>query len=374
MAKKAKAKSKKSLVGDIIFYVILALIVIFLFVFFITPRFWANNKKYGTLEGALPSTTWMANLDDNLSLNQINIPGTHDSATQFVQLAYFSKCQTKSIAQQLEMGYRYLDIRLAFDNKNVSDGESPKLKFMHGFVNCKHGNKRSAPILYLDEVLQDCYAFLEENPTETIIFVAKKDHGDETIREFQQKLDSFIFVNNDKWFTENRIPTLGEVRGKIVLARRYDNEALLETRAGLNIVWAEQGNHEIAPVSYELNEQKNGLKVCIEDRYKYDVKDKWPAFVSALENASYGIGTNEASTNEADTNENFSIDNFVDADIYISFLSTNGDTKFGHPVKYAIPLNKKFWADEMQSGKNYGWVILDYATTELAQKIYMTNF
>ena len=278
------------------------------------------------------------------------------------------------------MGYRYLDIRLAVDAKNLDEFGNSRLKFMHGFVNCKTGNRRTAPVLYLDSVIRDCYTFLEENPSETIVFVVKKDHGDETIADFQNKLDSYIFVNNDKWFTENRIPTLGEVRGKLVLARRYEDEASLGARAGLNLVWAEQGNHDIAPVSFELNEQKNGLKVCVEDRYKYNTKDKWLAFGTALDNAMlngsgiYNGTYDEIVSQNADAESRASIINKTPADIYITFLSTNGDTKFGHPIKYAIPLNKKLWAGTMNPGKNYGWVILDYATIELAQKIYMTNF
>ena len=384
MAKSKKAKSKKSLIGDIIFYAVLAIIVIFVFVFFITPRFYMNHKTYGNYESenTRPSTSWMLDLDDSLKLNEINIPGTHDSATQFVQYAYFSKCQTKPILKQLQMGYRYLDIRLAVDNKNVVSGESPRLKFMHGFANCKTGNKRTAPLLYLDSVLADCYSFLDENPSETVVFVVKKDHGDESLAEFQAILDTYISANSEKWFTENRIPSLGEVRGKLVLARRYnvnvetgdgESEIFDSTNSGLNLVWAEQGNHEIAPVSFELNEQQNGLKVCVQDRYKYDTKDKWDAFTTSLGNA-LARGTENLSESEIDSESSATIANRIFADVYISFLSTNGDTKFGHPVKYAIPLNKKLWADELPSSEKYGWVILDYATTELAQKIYMTNF
>ena len=66
------------------------------------------------------SADWMADLDDGLRLNEIVLPGTHDSATQYVQLAFFSKCQALSIGEQLEAGYRYLDIRLGLSDK-VSD-------------------------------------------------------------------------------------------------------------------------------------------------------------------------------------------------------------------------------------------------------------
>lgn len=71
----------------------------------------------------------MSSVDGNLKLNEINIPGTHDSATQYVKLALFSKCQCLNIKEQLDAGFRYLDIRLAVDNE--------KLKLVHGFTPAK---------------------------------------------------------------------------------------------------------------------------------------------------------------------------------------------------------------------------------------------
>ena len=54
---------------------------------------------------ALPGAAdWMAPLPNERSLNTLAIPGTHDSATQYVQLAWFSKCQSLDIGGQLEAG------------------------------------------------------------------------------------------------------------------------------------------------------------------------------------------------------------------------------------------------------------------------------
>ena len=98
------------------------------------------------------SADWMAALPDDTPLSALVIPGTHDSATQYVQLAYFSKCQALSVGEQLEAGFRYLDIRLGDGDK----GGLPLL--MHGFTKCKVSAFGSA--LTLDNVLADCYGFL----------------------------------------------------------------------------------------------------------------------------------------------------------------------------------------------------------------------
>ena len=94
------------------------------------------------------SADWMAALPDDTPLSALVIPGTHDSATQYVQLAYFSKCQALSVGQQLEAGFRYLDIRLGDAEKG---GDYPRL--MHGFTNCKTGIFGGT--LTLDAVLAD---------------------------------------------------------------------------------------------------------------------------------------------------------------------------------------------------------------------------
>ena len=73
-----------------------AVIVIFVAVFLLVTLMYAvpsvenklcrnsnNPEKFENLN------SWMSSLDDDLTLNKINIPGTHDSATQYVQLALF---------------------------------------------------------------------------------------------------------------------------------------------------------------------------------------------------------------------------------------------------------------------------------------------
>ena len=151
---------------------VLALLLIAALCFFVIPL--TENARNTPVPG---SADWMAALPDETPLCDIILPGTHDSATQYVQLAFFSKCQSLSIAQQLEAGFRYLDIRLG-DVKKGAD--YPPL--MHGFTNCKTGPLGGT--LTLDQVLADCYAFLAQHPTETVIFTVKHEHGDSTAADF----------------------------------------------------------------------------------------------------------------------------------------------------------------------------------------------
>ena len=66
---------------------------------------------------------WMSLLDENLRLNQVSIPGTHDSGTHYVAFikSIHAKTQSLNIKEQLEHGIRYLDIRLSIDNDAPDD-------------------------------------------------------------------------------------------------------------------------------------------------------------------------------------------------------------------------------------------------------------
>ena len=134
---------------------------------------------------SVASTDWMAKIDGDLKITQINIPGTHDSGTKYVEASNYSQCQDKTIAEQLAAGIRFLDIRVEMD----SDGN---LRLVHGSTACKDsaGNK-----LYLDTVLSDCYAFLDAHPTEAIIMSIKKDNGDATDAKVQAAVHKYIDAN-----------------------------------------------------------------------------------------------------------------------------------------------------------------------------------
>lgn len=70
------------------------------------------------------------------------------------------------------------------------------------------------------DVLAHCYRFLDENPSETIVFQFKNDSAKEMERCFDLMLNNYINKNPEKWYTYNRSPYLDEARGKIIFIRR----------------------------------------------------------------------------------------------------------------------------------------------------------
>ena len=314
---------------------VLALLLIAALCFFVIPL--TENARNTPVPG---SADWMAALPDETPLCDIVLPGTHDSATQYVQLAFFSKCQSLSIAQQLEAGFRYLDIRLGDTEKG---GDYPRL--MHGFTNCKTGIFGGT--LTLDAVLADCYAFLAQHPTETVIFAVKHEHGDTATADFQRTLQGFTAAREANWLLTDTLPTLGEARGKLVLLRRWEDEAGLGGESGVPFLWKDQREREDTSLA-AAEEPQGAFTLFVQDRFKYDADEKWNAFLTGMEAEP------------------------TDGDVLLSFLSTNGSSAYGHPWKYAKALNPRLMAlnDEMLKG----WVIVDFATAQLAEKIYSTNF
>ena len=306
--------------------ILVVLLIVFLYAAlnYAVPAF--EDVDLTAVEG---SADWMAGKEDDYPITYYSSPGTHDSATQYVQLAFFSKCQALSIKQQLEAGFRYLDIRL---------GESDSgLKLMHGFTNCKEGPWPWSGTLYLDKVLEDCYAFLDEHPTELILFCVKHEHGDMDDDAFLAELKKVIDKTPDRWYTEDRIPTLGEARGKLVLLRRFGSEG-----PGLYFIWTDQNKN--APGSAEFPNVPH-FNLTVQDWYELETEEKWQKFNDVMHYEQPA----------------------ADGTVTLNFLSTMGSAKFGHPFKYAKELNERFL--ELERGEYFGWIVVDFGTPKLAEHI-----
>ena len=331
---KTKTRSAGRIIKRILL-ALLALILIAILALWIIPL--TERDDGGTVAG---SADWMAKVDGDLTLSELAIPGTHDSATQYVQLAFFSKCQAKDIRGQLDAGYRYLDIRLG------ADGD--RLKLMHGFTSCKTGPMPWSSSLYLEDVLDQCYAFLREHPNETILFAVKQEHGDERISDFQLILNRYILSARNMWLLTDTMPTLDEARGKLVLLRRYADEASLGPDAGLPLIWEDQGGHD----NFALNTVASDnitYRLWVQDRFEYDAEHKWTAFLGGLRTAP---GTSE--------------------ECYLNFLSTKGTAAYGHPYGYAQTLNPRLLDLPLTPGS--GWIVVDFGTAEIAEHIYSVNY
>ena len=324
--------------------VMIAVIVVILIELFVSDD---NIAVDADLDMTVPysdTANWMQYLSDDLYLSELTIPGTHDSCTENIALGFVMRCQDTSISEQLENGYRYLDLRVAVDEGE--DGDS--IKLVHNFANCHTEGNLFSGYLHLQDVTADLYKFLQTHPKETVIVNIKIEDDDHSVSDIQKLLEDEIIPNKDYWYYDEDIPTLGEARGRIVLATRFKDEAGTG-HTGLNMIWEDQDNRTVADIPYELY-VNDSYRYWIQDRYNYDVKDKYDAVVDGLENC------------EADENT-----------FFLNFVSTSGDGKIGHPKGYARTLNELLMEYDLKSKTSYGIIIVDFGDENLARKIYYTN-
>ena len=294
------------------------------------------------------AVNWMENIPDETKLSSMSIPGTHDSCTQYVDMRYIFQCQDASVATQLIYGYRYLDMRLVLEKRSGQE----TLVLKHNIARCKVSDSPFARTLTLADVLKDVYAFLDEYPSETVIMCMKAENSKDDVADVQSVLYEAISREPDRWYLKNEIPTLGEVRGKAVLATRFDDKlAVGSERCGLYFGWADQGDRTVLANPTASSAINGSETLCVQDRYNYDVDDKITAIHTCLNNSQAAEDT-----------------------FFLNFTSTSGSGKVGHPKEYAKHINLDLYDYDWQAGTAYGIVIVDFAPKKIAEKIYQTNF
>lgn len=173
-----------------------------------------RSIDWTTYSSYVDGPCWMKYVDNNKFLDELSIPGTHDSGTCSVDndtepQSSQAKCQQDYIPTQLLEGVRYFDIRLG-------KGENPGIDHGACYLLKKDGN-----FMHLSDVIGYFNTFLSENPTEALIMLVSRGNGEATDESLTTALGKVFDENPDLFYTSSRIPTLGEVRGKIVLLRRF---------------------------------------------------------------------------------------------------------------------------------------------------------
>lgn len=106
---------------------------------------------------------------------------------------------------------------------------------------------------YFAPLIQACYDFLDKWPSETILISLKREGiGGGTDEDLSRILATYYYSTtaedgkSEKWWLGTSIPTLGEVRGKLVLVRRYRADG--KERVGLDATgWPNSPSHALFP-------------------------------------------------------------------------------------------------------------------------------
>lgn len=207
-------------------------------------------------------TDWMAKLEDTRMIAELSIPGTHDAAARFDLTQGLAKCQNLTIAEQLAAGVRYFDLRC----RHVQD----QFLMYHGGVDQNQT---------FDEVLATMYAFLDAHPHETILASVKEEATPaQDTRTFEATFEAYVAQAPERWTLGPSPPRLGDVRGTLVLLRRFDATAL---PLGVDATqWPDNASFTIRDADAHLR---------IEDEYIVTDNDaKWTAITNLLAEAAVG--------------------------------------------------------------------------------------
>jgi 1-phosphatidylinositol phosphodiesterase len=286
----------------------------------------------------LDTSHWMDLVAGTKLLSELSIPATHDSGAKNPNAATALEkvrltTQTRTIFQQLTDGIRFLDIRARhIDNAFGIYHETTSLN------------------LTFDQVLVDCGVFLAAYPRETIIMSIKEEAGPSNNTDglsFQGRFDLYCTSTSALWYLENRIPTLGEVRGRIVLFRRFALDATTTTARGID-----------APF-------KNGKTFRVEGPPALRIQDNFSVPVSGELDGKYTrvekILDEAAKPADPDT-------------LYVNFASGAGGSLHTRPLDVANFINPKVIDYFKRQGQaRFGIVVTDFETTELNALIIRTN-
>lgn len=202
------------------------------------------------LQASFPN--WMRWVPDSVPLSSLSIPGTHDSMAHYG--GPLAQTQTMRLAQQLRAGIRTIDIRARH--------EQDTFVLYHGIVYQKAG---------FSDVLKACNAFLDQNPSETILLWLSADGVPTPVdlnctRQYYETFERYRDESGlgGRIYIPNSVPSvqlpLGQVRGKIVIIQGF------------------RGRSFVTPYGYPSNAiEKNGFWDLGDVR---DMDEKWEAVLA----------------------------------------------------------------------------------------------
>lgn len=349
-----------------------------------------SSLDWITYSSYVDGPCWMKYVDDNKFLDELSIPSTHDSGTCSVDndtepQSSQVKCQQDYIPTQLLKGIRYFDIRLG-------KGNDPGI--------C-HGDfylfKKDGYYLHLSDVIGYFKTFLSENPREALIMLASRGNDEATDDGVTTAFAKVMDDKPDLFYTSSHVPTLGEVRGKIVLLRRFrlaGNSASGHTW-GLDFTeWDDKIKAHSDSTTMCLVQDARGFeaagetgdkepyctKVYAQDKYKLTGTDKLSWVDNALKE------TTGRTRNKVDVVDDDGAKVQVQERCWsINYTSCTGLSHGGNPFTSARVVNEHLYkspyinpggTEETKSDylKNIGIIASDFVDAALARSIYQRNY
>lgn len=349
-----------------------------------------SSLDWITYSSYVDGPCWMKYVDDNKFLDELSIPGTHDSGTCSVDndtepQSSQVKCQQDYIPTQLLEGIRYFDIRLGKgDDPGIDHGDYYLLK-------------KDAYFMHLSDVIGYFKTFLNENPTEALIMLVSRGNDEATDESVTTAFAKVLDDNPKLFYTSSRIPALHEVRGKIVLLRRFRlaGNSVSGHTWGLDLTeWDDKIKAHSDSATMCLVQDARGFeaagetgdkepyctKVYAQDKYKLTGTDKLSWVDNALKE------TTGRTRNEVDVeDDNGAKEQVLERCWSINYTSCTGLSHGGNPFTSARVVNEHLYkspyinpsgTEDTKSDylKHIGIIASDFVDAALARSIYQRNY
>ncbi len=296
--------------------------------------------------GSSEELNWMKSIPDTVLLSEINLPATHDTGANAViqdmnsalDNASVTKCQKHYYEEQLATGVRSFDVRTnaSAENQSVHD-----VMIVHGgaYFQCYN---RYGKELSLGEILDISKLFLQKHPSECITLLIKPDDG--THVDLERTLKAYIAQNPTLFWSSDKVPTLRQARGKIVLLRRYQLTSANATLGPDLTKWDDQDYSAVKGL-VKLP-QSSGAQVYIQDAYQQTGSNKIDYVQGAI-------------TDSASVPSNAYIYNYTSCTL-------------GFVIDTTRQVNAWLYQQSLD-GKRLGHVMMNYSDLMMARKIFRSN-
>lgn len=352
-----------------------------------------SSIDWTTYSSYVDGPCWMSYVDGHKYLDELSIPGTHDSGTCSVDndtepQSSQAKCQQDYIPTQLLEGIRYFDIRLGKDGKENDPGID------HGMC---YLLKKDGHFMHLSDVIGYFKTFLNEHPSEALIMLVSRGNDEATDESVTTAFAKVLGENPDLFYTASRVPTLGEVRGKIVLLRRFrlagnsvsghtwgldltewdDKIAAHPDSSSMCLVQNAQGFEAVGETG---DKEAYCTKVYAQDKYKLTGTDKLSWVDNALKE------TTGRTRNKVDVVDDDGAKVQVQERCWsINYTSCTGLSHGGNPFTSARVVNEHLYKspyinpsgiEDTKSDylKHIGIIASDFVDAALARSIYQRNY
>lgn len=343
-----------------------------------------------TYSSYIDGPCWMSHVDGSKYLDELSIPGTHDSGTCSVDndtepQSSQVKCQQDYIPTQLLEGIRYFDIRLG-------KGDDPGIDHGSYYLFKKDGH-----FMHLSDVIGYFKTFLNEHPSEALIMLVSRGNDEATDESVTTAFAKVLGDNPDLFYTASRVPTLGEVRGKIVLLRRFGlvGNSVSGHTWGLDLTeWDDKIKAHSDSTTMCLVQDAQGFeaagetgdeepyctKVYAQDKYKLTGTDKLSWVDNALKE------TTGRTRNMVDVVDDGGAEVQVQERCWsINYTSCTGLSHGGNPFTSARVVNEHLYKspyinpsgnEDTKSDylKHIGIIASDFVDAALARSIYQRNY